>query len=329
MAAPKDVFQPNPDGNQSVSRLTTGISATDILGIRGERTYLDAWKNYPTRIRKYEAGSYPSSDNPLYEYPAGEDLWMNGHLVMGTCERPWAEMNVRKAVEQLSMFRHGPQEHPSLFVVQGGFGLGMESEMWINQMFAGAVRNTDRGGTLFCFELNQKNAEYGNKALETKMGLLKRDIARARGSVVDLDAKVFNMDIQEGLQGLKQEMDAGLLARKADVISLDLFDPEQQYGTTDLLYMDLVRDCLSDTGVFTFFAYDKDTGASLNDFQRRILSEYGFNFLSSSVPVFPNPEYEYLFRTDAQGNRQPVRELEVITAWKKPGRTPLPRNSAA
>lgn len=286
--------------------------------LRDERSYISTWPAEPVRIEKYKEGDFKDPQgNTLYHYPAGEILHINGFSVMGTCERPWAERNVALATETLSEFRTRPQSpHQSLFVIQGGFGLGMDAEEWINKMFAGAVKNTPKGGDLLIFELNEANAKYGDQRLKKKIKRFDEDTHLATGSSVRINAQVKQMDFLEGIQEVREKIKKGEM-RKADAISLDLFDPEQRHGMTDFMFMDLIADCLANDGVLTLFAYNKDTGAKVSPLQDAVLQHFGFDYIASNVRVYPNPEYDYLVETREDGHKYPERSLPVVVAWKK------------
>lgn len=275
---------------------------------------LKEWSNSPYDVLSYKGGTHKYNGGSTYQYPEGKTLRINDEPVMDTCERPWCEKTIRGMYDGIKGARTDMRtEYESPRILELGYGLGITSLEILRGLDGGQVTPGPRGGEYTVVELNKSISEFAQKTVSDR-------IKRLHGldhTDKKIQATVIHGNAYDALEIFAQEIKDGK-RKPFDGIVSDLYDPEQSDGTTDLKRMDLMREVLSDNGIFTFFVYHNQSGASgTNRVQEQLLDRYGFGFHIDSALVNPNPSYEYLFqKDDATGEMTPVRRLTTITAYK-------------
>lgn len=279
---------------------------------------LSEWASAEYAVEPYDAGS-AGTNGGLYQYAEGKTLRINGEPVMDTCERPWCEATVREMFKGISNLRtDGRRTYEAPRILELGYGLGITSLNILQGLNAGMVSPGSRGGEYMVVELNEKLTAFARKTITDRVKRLDGLEESSWGGQNNIRASIIQGDAYDTLEVLAAEVREGKRKPFDGVVS-DLYDPNQSYGLTDLRRMDLMREILADDGVFSFFVYYKGArGSGTNAIQEEILDKYGFKFTTSTVPINPNKNYEYLMPEGEDGVIRPIRRLTVITCHKDP-----------
>ena len=268
LISPQDSSLPGEGGTPDVSSLEIITRTPDE-----RKPLIEHWKNMPAQVVAYSGGTYPDGTR----YGEGRRLLIGQEQVMDSFEEPWCRATIDKVFQEQ---RQGP-----LVVVERGFGLGIMSQLILEQMLS-------RGGVYNIIELNNTvykwAREWASRANE-----------HIKPLGINLTIQVLQGDADEIIEQTQE-------AQFIDILISDTYPlVEDELGINDLLGLSAMTSRLKDEGVFTFFASHKDNqGGGLDEKQLRLTYNHFRRFTVETTEVIPPSDCTYL-----QG---PKKKLPVV-----------------
>lgn len=302
-------------GSQGDPRGGNGNGGKDTVMVpEPSQALIEKWRKAPIEVVEYPKGIAKLQDGTSYEYREGRRLLItvNGvkHQVMDTCEYPWAAATVNKAFDEMKTL----EEHPTIHVVEFGFGLGITANRVLEQLEGRGLKGKYTG-----VELNEE--VFKKLALpwkKRKLAEFERKDKAQPGSRPNIEIELIHGEAGEVTGRLLEEILGGLRS-KVHIIFGDTYPMEErQQGVNDLIYLPTQSAMLAQGGVHAIYPYSPewtpqpDFEKQLTAVQKDLIRPYYGDVVTDLTdveenPVNPPPEYEYLF------NREfgPVRQLPI------------------
>ena len=245
------------------------------------KTLVNNWSEATPKYIEYPKGVYMQRGF-VYKYPPGRRLEILGRQITDDCVTPWCHATI----DSLLRYSIKYTNREPVRILLRGYGLGISPNHLVGQLSKRKAH-----ALIHIIELNQ------NLALIARKWAFKKSYTTHR-----IDLKIHQGDPFEVTQRLVD------LKQKFDIVLSNTYPlNDKEKGKSDILDLGNLKKLLTPNGRFSSFMYDPSQKESLKEEQEKIIKQHFKTFDITYVPIFPHPDYKYLFYKG-----KPVTQLPVI-----------------